>query len=98
VDADDEGVTICAIGHTCKLVVLEPQTGVCFLDLLLDICRQTIPCQDERIEDVLAEDLGSWRRGALVLVPTIVVAAATTGVVVVADLSSLLLPPMPVGF
>jgi hypothetical protein len=56
--ADDEGITMCAIGLTSKLVILEPHARIRFLDVLLDVCRWTIPHWDGRIEDVSAKDMG----------------------------------------
>jgi predicted secreted protein len=56
-----------------------------------------IPNRDGRIEDVTTEDPGPRWREALASVLVAIVAATTTGVVVVANLSSLLLPPTLVG-
>ena len=57
--ADNEIVTICSTSMASKLIILEPQSGVCFPGVFRDVGRQSVPRWEDVVEDVSAKGLRS---------------------------------------
>ena len=57
--ADNEIVTIHSTGLASKPIILEPQFGVCFPRVFLDVGRWSVPRWEDGVEDVSAKGLRS---------------------------------------
>ena len=57
--ADNEIVTIRFTGLASKLIILEPQSEVCFPGVFWDVGRRSVPWWEDGIEDVSAKGLRS---------------------------------------
>ena len=84
---DNEIIIIHSTGLASKLIILEPQSRVCFPGVFWDVGRRSVPRWEDGVEDVLAKGLRPHQVGARDSVLTVVVASATTRVV---DRASLL--------
>ena len=95
--ANNEVITIRAVGLTSKPVVFVPQAGVRLPGVLRDVGRRSIPWRESHVEDVPIENLGPRQVRAWAPVFAAIVASTATRMVAVADLLSLVTPSTPAG-
>ena len=95
--ADNEIIIIRSTGLASKLIILEPQSGICFPRVLGEVGRRSVLRWEDDIEDVLAKGLRSQQVRAWALVLATVVAFVMMRVVATASLLPLIIVGTPTG-